>query len=352
VRRDGDQPEFNSVDASRWYVIAVHELLAHTANRPDLLSPAQRESIERAVRAIVSGYAAGARFGIRMDDDGLLAAGVPGVQLTWMDAKIGEWVVTPRVRKPVEIQALWINALAAAARLDDHWTSVQRRATAALGRRFWNPESQCLFDVVDVDHVAGTVDASIRPNQILAVGGLRLAVVVGARARQVVDMVEQRLLTPMGLRSLAPGTPSYAGRYLGDAFPRDSVYHQGTVWPWLIGPFVEAWLRVRRPSVAVRQEGRERFLAPLLDHLATAGVGHVSEIAEGDAPFTPRGCPFQAWSMAEVVRVDRQVLAVGPAIARPRHDARRGGHREIARPRDVAAAHEGTSPKSLRKSRK
>lgn len=158
----GEQPEFNSVDASLWYVIAVHEFLRESADRSDLLSQPQRESIERAVLAIVSGYAAGTRCGIRMDGDGLLAAGVSGVQLTWMDAKVGQRVVTPRVGKPVEVQALWINALAAAARLDDRWTSVQRRATSAFGRRFWNPDTQCLFDVVDVDHVAGSTESGPR----------------------------------------------------------------------------------------------------------------------------------------------------------------------------------------------
>lgn len=169
---------------------------------------------------------------------------------------------------------------------------------------------------------------------------------VGARARQVVDAVERSLLTPMGLRSLGPGVPAYASRYAGDSFARDSVYHQGKVWPWLIGPFVEAWLRVRRPSKAARQEARDRFLSPLLDHLATAGLGHVSEIADGDAPFTSRGCPFQAWSMAEVLRLDRQILAVESAAEGPGRDARRRPHREISRPRDAAAAEERGSRRS------
>ena len=165
------------------------------------------------------------------------------------------------------------------------------------------------FDVVDVDHHAGAVDASFRPNQILAVGGLPLQLLDGERARQVVDAVERRLLTPLGLRSLAPDEPGYAPHFRGGVRERDAAYHQGTVWPWLIGPFVEAWVRVRGGTAAAKREARERFLAPLLTHLDAAGLGHISEIADGDPPHVPRGCPFQAWSVGEALRLDLSVLA-------------------------------------------
>lgn len=319
----GEQPEFNAVDASLWYVVAVHEFLDAARARVGLVAPAEQQLLERAILDIVNGYAAGTRFGIRMDDDGLLAAGMPGVQLTWMDAKVGDRVITPRVGKPVEVQALWINALAAVARIESRWEEVQRRATESFNRRFWNEAGGCLFDVVDVDHVAGANDAACRPNQILAVGGLPLAVVSGARARRIVDVVEQRLVTPMGLRSLAPGEAAYVARYQGDAATRDAAYHQGTVWPWLVGPFVEAWVRVRRSSRSAREEARRRFVAPVLGHLdAGAGLGHVSEIADAEPPFTPRGCPFQAWSLGEVLRLER-ALSDGPGSLR--HASRRQG---------------------------
>jgi len=157
--------------------------------------------------------------------------------------------------------------------------------------------------VIDVDHRTGAVDASIRPNQIFAVGGLPLSLVEGARARAIVDIVEAKLLTPLGLRSLAEDAPGYSGHYEGGVVERDAAYHQGTAWPWLAGAFVDAWLRVRGDSRAARAEARDRFVQPLRDHLDVAGLGHVSEIADGSAPFTPRGCPFQAWSVGELLRL-------------------------------------------------
>jgi len=301
-----EAPEYNSVDASLWYVVAVGEFLRGGSQ----LAKRERRALERAVLAILEGYAAGTRHGIRADDDGLLAAGEPGVQLTWMDARIGDWVVTPRIGKPVEVQALWANALAVGARFDPAWSGPLDRVRAAFAARFWNADRGILHDVVDVDHVAGRVDASLRPNQILAVGGLPLALLEGERARAVVDAVEERLLTPLGLRSLEPGA-GYAPRYAGGPRERDAVYHQGTVWPWLLGPFVEAWVRVRGSSETARREARERFVAPLAAHLDVAGLGHVSEIADADGPHAPRGCPFQAWSMGELLRLDRVTLASG-----------------------------------------
>ena len=306
----GDKPEYNSVDASLWYIIAVHDFLRATEDRPGMVSDRQKKTLEQAVEAILASYSQGTRFGIHMDQDGLLAAGVPGVQLTWMDAKIGDWVVTPRMGKPVEVQALWLNALWIASQFSERWKEHYARGQNSFIARFWNEESGCLYDVVDIDHQPGRVDGSFRPNQILAIGGLPVALIAGERAKRIVEAVTERLWASLGLRSLAPGEPGYAPRYEGGGRERDSVYHQGTVWPWLIGPFVEAWVRVHGDSDDAKREARARFLTPIMEHLNSAGLGHVSEIADADPPHTPRGCPFQAWSLGEVLRLDRVVLAL------------------------------------------
>jgi predicted glycogen debranching enzyme len=314
----GERPEYNSVDASLWYVVAVEDYFrALAAQRRD---PARdvRESLAQAVAAILAGYARGTRYGIRPDADGLLAAGEPGVQLTWMDAKIGGWVVTPRAGKPVEVQALWLNALKSAGRFSDRWQETFERGRAKFRERFWNADRGCLYDVVDVDHRPGAVDPSFRPNQVFAVGGLPELLLEGERARRVVDAVEARLWTPLGLRSLAPDEPGYMPHYDGSPARRDAAYHQGTAWPWLSGPFVEAWLRVRGATPAAKREARVRFLAPLLRHLDEYGLGHVAEIADAEPPHTPRGCPFQAWSLGELLRLDRVVLADQPDRSRLR----------------------------------
>ena len=312
----GDDPEFNAVDASLWYIVAVHDYLAAVAAAEGHVSDAERRTLDHAVQRILTGYADGTRYGIHADRDGLLAAGQPGVPLTWMDAKVGDWVVTPRIGKPVEVQALWLNALRiGAAGGGTRWGALLERGAAAFGARFWNPGGGYLHDVVDVDHHPGTVDATFRPNQIFAVGGLPFPVLNGAAAHQVVDAVERRLVTPLGLRSLAPGEPGYAARYEGSVAARDGAYHQGTVWPWLLGPFVEAWVRVRGGTVAAQRKARRQFLEPLLAHLHDAGLGHVAEIADAEPPHRPRGCPFQAWSVGEALRLDQVVLAA--AARRP-----------------------------------
>jgi predicted glycogen debranching enzyme len=312
----GEQPEFNSVDASLWFIIAAHEYLEALACQKRAAIAADDEPrLHRAVTEILTGYSRGTRFGIRVDTDGLLAAGEPGVQLTWMDAKVGDWVVTPRIGKPVEIQALWLNALALAAQSDPQWRDPLERGLRSFRERFWNADRNCLFDVVDMNHQGGVNDPSLRPNQIFAIGGLPLAMIDGDRALKVVDAVEQQLWTPAGLRSLAPNEPGYAGRYEGGVRQRDGSYHQGTVWPWLMGGFVEAWLRLHGNDAQARKEARFRFLNPLLARMDAAGLNHISEIADGDLPHTPRGCPFQAWSVAEVLRLDRDVLCDPPSPA-------------------------------------
>ncbi|MEP6770124.1 MAG: amylo-alpha-1,6-glucosidase [Acidobacteriota bacterium] len=313
----GEEPEYNAVDASLWYVVAVYEYLAAAKRFARRVSAADRSALLDATERILEGYRAGTRYGIRADADGLLASGAPGVQLTWMDAKVGDWVVTPRAGKPVEVQALWINALMLAGGRTARWKTLADRAAAAFQERFWKEDTGSLYDVVDCDHVAGATDASFRPNQIFAVGGLPFPLLTDGRARRVVDAVEERLWTPLGLRSLAPGDPAYVGRYAGGVLARDGAYHQGTVWPWLIGPFVEAWVRVRGGGPDVRRDAEERFLAPLRAHLNAAGLGHVSEVADGDPPHRPGGCPFQAWSVAEMLRLELDVLAAAPSSAGP-----------------------------------
>lgn len=311
----GDRPEFNAVDASLWFVAAVQDYCDRIdsaqggtdgANDANSAGDA-RERVMSAVQQILEGYARGTRYGIRLDDDGLLACGEPGVQLTWMDARIGDRVLTPRTGKPVEIQALWLNALLTAVARDSRWKEIYERGRAAFAARFWNDADGCLYDVVDVDHQAGRVDASCRPNQIFAVGGLAHALIDGERARRIVDTVERRLLTPFGLRSLAPGSPGYEPSYGGGPDRRDAAYHQGTVWPWLMGAFVDAWLRVRDRTGETRAEARDRFLTPLMRHLDEAGIGHVSEVASAEPPFTPGGCPFQAWSLGELLRISEML---------------------------------------------
>ncbi|HET6373636.1 MAG TPA: amylo-alpha-1,6-glucosidase [Candidatus Polarisedimenticolia bacterium] len=304
-------PEYNSVDASLWYVIAVSDFIRAVERTGRKVSAKDAAHLGEAVTAILEGYSRGTRYGIGLDEDGLLAAGVPGVQLTWMDAKIGDWVVTPRIGKPVEIQALWLNALAAGGAFSSRWKATFDRGLASFQSRFWNESGGILYDVVDVDHRPGAVDASFRPNQIFAVGGLPIPLIDDARGRRVVDAVEARLLTPMGLRSLAPSEPDYTGRYQGGPRERDAAYHRGTVWPWLLGPFVEAWVRVRGGTPAVRRQARDLFLAPLLRHLDQAGLGSISEIADADSPHAPQGCPWQAWSIGEALRMDRMILGDG-----------------------------------------
>jgi predicted glycogen debranching enzyme len=299
----GEAPEYNSVDASLWYAVVVHEFLDAARSNPALT--AERHQLLDTAGAILTAFLHGTRYGIRCDDDGLLACGVPGVQLTWMDAKVGDTVITPRIGKPVEVQALWLNALAMAARVDPKWQTHFEQGCASFRDRFWNETRGCLYDVIDADHEPGKLDGSLRPNQIFAVGGLPIPLLEGDRAARVVEVVRENLWTPMGLRSLAPGEPGYAAHYEGSPAQRDRVYHQGTVWPWLAGPFVEAWARVHGGTPDAWKQARETFLAPRLLRPDLPGLRHVPEIADAETPYTARGCPFQAWSLGEVMRVTR-----------------------------------------------
>ena len=309
-RDDRETPEFNSVDAALWYVESARAYAA--ATRDDEFV---RNVLYPVLASILDWYMKGTRYGIRMDDNGLLNAGAPGLQLTWMDARVGGCPVTPRSGKAVEVQALWYNALKIledfAGRFSD--TPTQRRCNAAaplvhasFNRRFWNDKAGCLYDVVDPE------DAAIRPNQILAIS-LHYPVLAEERMRQVVEVVERELLTPVGLRSLSPGSPGYRGRYEGGQEQRDAAYHQGTVWPWLLGPFITAYLRVNGGSAEAKQRAAE-MIAGLREHLGEAGLGQISEIFDGDAPHRPRGCFAQAWSVAEVLRAWRE-QGLGAAAA-------------------------------------
>ena len=247
----GQAPEFNAVDGSLWFVIALQAFLDEAARSKHAVGVHDHRVFDQAIRQIVEGYAAGTRHGIRMDDDALIAAGEPGFQLTWMDARIGDRVVTPRIGKPVEIQCLWINTLAIAGARDARWKAIQQRGMESFTARFWNENRGCLYDVVDANHVPGTVDASLRPNQIFAVGGLPLMLVSSDQAQKIVDTVERELLVPLGLRTLAPGEPGYVGSYKGGVEARDSAYHQGTAWPWMLYAFADACVRTQTARSSV-----------------------------------------------------------------------------------------------------
>jgi predicted glycogen debranching enzyme len=300
----GEEPEYNTVDAALWFVHAVWRYSQRTSDRKVL-----KEQLLPAVEAVLHGYRGGTRYGIRMDEDGLITAGEPGTNLTWMDAKVGDLVVTPRLGKPVEINALWYHALRCACEMlrklrrpAGEWSGLAEGVRESFNAAFWNPETKSLYDVVGPDGP----DPSIRPNQVLALS-LRSNLVPQARAEAILDCVTTHLLTPYGLRSLAPADPRYRPTYAGSVWERDTGYHQGTVWGWLIGPYVDALVNTRGLTDTTKDEIRT-LLDPLLAHLSEAGLGSVSEIFDADAPHKPGGCISQAWSVAELLRVYHQYL--------------------------------------------
>jgi predicted glycogen debranching enzyme len=303
--RAGTAPAYHTVDASLWYVVAVHAYLGTTGDR------ALVGELLPVLRSILEQHLAGTRFAIGVDPtDGLLRSGTDGVQLTWMDAKVDDWVVTPRRGKPVEIQALWVNAL----RIVGIWlaesdapgdraagrafAALADRATASFRARFWLPDRGYLADVVDGPDGD---DPSLRPNQLLALS-LTHPLVEGELARAILDVVERELVTPVGLRSLAPSDPAYRARFHGPRIERDAAYHQGTVWSWLVGPWVDAVARVTGD-----RERALSYLASFVPHLADAGLGTISECFEPEPPHEPRGCIAQAWGVAEVLRTWRSL---------------------------------------------
>jgi predicted glycogen debranching enzyme len=302
--RAGIVPGYNTVDATLWYVVALHRYVQATGDLKlvtDLLP---------ILEDIVFHHRQGTHFHISVDpEDGLLTAGEAGVQLTWMDAKVGDWVVTPRIGKPIEINALWFNVL----KIMSDFEARVEKATAAADfdamaetvrssflQRYQNPELDHLADVVDGPNGD---DWSVRPNQIFALS-LPYPLLEGAEARRILNTVGRKLLTSYGLRSLSPDDPFFISAYGGDQVHRDGAYHEGTVWAWLLGPFAEAHFRLYGDAVQAA-----RILAPIEDHLSDAGLGTISEIFDAQAPFRPRGCVAQAWSVAESLRVLRLVNA-------------------------------------------
>ena len=327
----GEVPEYNTVDAALWYVEAIRAY--HQATGDDALLTQLFPVLEEIVRW----HRTGTRYGIAVDPaDGLLRSGEPGVQLTWMDAKIGDWVVTPRTGKAVEINALWYNALCAMAffarrlrRPPDEWESMAAHVKSGFAR-FWNERAGYCYDVLDGPD--GNDDA-LRPNQILAVS-LSESPLSPEQQREVVDACARYLLTSFGLRSLAPGYLRYQGRYVGGPRERDAAYHQGPAWGWLLGPFVMAYLRAYGdPATALA------FLEPMAHHLADYGVGSIAEIFDGDPPFTPRGCIAQAWSVAEILRAWMEIAGGdGPPASSDRKTSPRAPRRAPARGRRKARA--------------
>ena len=300
-----EEPEYHSVDASLWFVVVLGEFLEEAKRIGYGLQEGSEALFFSKLEEVVFSYRDGTRYEISADVDGLLKAGVPGVQLTWMDAKVDGVPVTPRIGKPVEIQALWINALAVAERYLGGFADLFEAAKVSFQQKFWNVDKECLFDIVDLDHVSGSLDDSLRPNQIFAVGGLPLCLLEQEQAAGVVSAVERELLTSVGLRSLAPNSCQYRGKCYGSQQERDVSYHQGTVWFWLLGPFVEAWIRVRGSSPSAKDEAKAKFVNLALETQEQDGLGHFSEIFDGDYPHEARGCPFQAWSLAEIMRIQK-----------------------------------------------
>jgi predicted glycogen debranching enzyme len=296
----GETAEYNNVDATLWFFEATRAYVVATGDYAFV-----REELYPVFVSIIDFHIKGTRYNIKMMENGLLNAGAPGVQLTWMDAKVGDWVVTPRIGQPVEIQALWYNALKIMEDLAQHfgdsesavrYGKLAANAAESFNLLFWNNEKSCLYDVLE----NGVPDASIRPNQIFAVS-LYYSMLAKEKAQDVVSVVERDLLTPVGLRTLATSDAHYHPHYEGDQYSRDSAYHQGTVWPWLLGPFITAYIRVNDGTAAAREHAHG-LLRGLEEHLSQAGLGQISEIFDGDAPHLPRGCFAQAWSVAEILR--------------------------------------------------
>lgn len=295
---EGVEPDYNTVDATLWFFVSIYKYLKYTGDKEFL-----KIELLPVLEDIIAWHDRGTRYNIHVDEDGLLYSGEPGVQLTWMDAKIGDWVVTPRIGKAVEINALWCNALAILSSLYNlvgQKASAKRSAQRTVRTRdrfrevFWYEEGGYLYDVVDGERR----DTSIRPNQIFALS-LPYPLLEEQQASKVLETVTDKLYTPFGLRSLAPEDPHYRSVYSGNSSERDSAYHQGTVWGWLLGPWLTAMVRVKG------QDGKstaQRYFKEIKPHLKDAGIGSISEIFDAEAPHAPRGCIAQAWSVAEILR--------------------------------------------------
>jgi predicted glycogen debranching enzyme len=300
---NNEPPEYNNVDGTLWYFIAIYKYLQATGDKEFIL-----QEILPVLKDIIDWHFKGTRYNIHVDEDGLLYAGEKGQQLTWMDARIGDWVVTPRMGKPVEIQALWYNTLKIFAGLLEmngqqkdadlvHLSAT--KAKISFEEKFWYVKGSYLYDVIDEN---GKPDASLRPNQLFAIS-LPYALLSGEKANAVLAKVEEKLYTPVGLRSLSPDDSRYVGLYGGDALKRDGSYHQGTVWSWLLGAYIEAWEKISGASFT--SHGK-KIISDFAYHLNEGCIGSVSEILDGDPPFNPRGCVAQAWGVAEILRVIKE----------------------------------------------
>jgi predicted glycogen debranching enzyme len=298
----GAVPEYNTIDATLWYFEAVRQYFVATQDSATL------KKLFPVLAKIITAHVKGTRYNIHVDpEDGLLYGGGPGVQLTWMDAKIGDWVVTPRTGKPVEINALWINALdtmtqfaKTLATTTGGYEQLSAKAKSSFAR-FWNAQRNCCFDVLDAPRVGS--DASLRPNQIFAVA-LGVSLLTFEQQKAVVNICASQLLTPFGLRSLAVSEPGYTGAYAGGPRERDAAYHQGTIWGWLLGPFALAHYRVYKDRVASLA-----YLEPLAKSIDSYGLGTLAEIFDGDAPHRPCGCIAQAWTVGEILRAWKELHA-------------------------------------------
>lgn len=301
---NGEAPEYNNVDGTLWYFIAIYHYLKATKDNAFVLN-----ELLPVLKEIIDWHYRGTRYNIHVDEDGLLFAGEKEFQLTWMDAKVGDYVITPRMGKPVEIQSLWYNALNIFAELlqlnsqekdAENMLKQAARVKQSFNDKFWFEDSGYLYDVINENNIP---DTSLRPSQIFAIS-LPFQLVEGNKAKSVMNVVEEKLYTPKGLKSLAPDDPRYISHYGGDAWHRDSSYHQGTVWSWLLGAHVDSILKTNGSSTALTK-ARE-VIKNLLPHLSEAGIGTVSEIFDAEPPFTPRGCIAQAWGVAEILRVIKQ----------------------------------------------
>ncbi len=294
----GCEPAYNTVDAPLWYFEAVSKYIEYTGDIDFI-----REKIYKVLVQIIEAYKNGTHFNIRMDSDHLITAGDSGTQLTWMDAKVGDWVVTPRHGKAVEINALWYNALRVMSELSTKigldsvsYDNTAASVKASFLKAFWNENEQCLFDVIS----GGFKDGKIRPNQVMA-AGLTYPVIEGETAKKVVRKVWKELYAQYGLRTLSPRDKDYKGIYCGEQYYRDGAYHQGTVWAWIIGYFVSAFIKAYGDTEKSRRTAK-MFITPFIDHMKDACIGSVSEIFDGNDPYIPRGCFAQAWSVGELLR--------------------------------------------------
>ncbi|MCI4670792.1 MAG: amylo-alpha-1,6-glucosidase [Bacteroidia bacterium] len=316
---DGEEPMYNTIDATLWFFVAVYKYALESRDYQFVL-----QEILPVMEDILNWHKRGTRYNIRMDKDGLLTGGTDGEMLTWMDARAGDWVVTPRIGKSVEINALWYNAwrifdyflkVKGDESMADQASRIAQKVKHSFQQQFWYEEGKYLYDFIHGEEK----NADFRPNQLFAIS-LPFTLIRHEQAQSVLAKAEKELFTPVGLRSLSNLDPQYKGIYLGDQYARDGAYHQGTTWSWLMGPYLDALIKVR--STWGRDEAVS-IIENMYNHMANAGMGHISEIFDGNAPFTPRGCVAQAWGVAEILRVVHEYQLYGPELELVEEEAAR-----------------------------